>query len=316
MRIDIIWNDETTAIDLADGVVSVGGAPGDGIHIAGLPHSLLKLKLEGASLSVTALRSIRIGNALFPARVPRLLVEGEDLKLPNDVVIRRVVDEKKQESRKTVGTAFVAQELLNGSELDMQQTRAATFVCVTGLDQGRVFTVPFDENVIGRADEAAIRVRDRAVSRRQAMVVRSGRDYAIRPVSSAMNGAFLNGKLIKKEHLLKTGDIVEVGQTVLRFENAARGPEERTVVETKKEPPRPAKPELAPRPIPQTNGERREALAPPKAAEPAAPALELEEAPTTIKPKAKRVVSVETALMSAGVLLTFLGVVVTVLVLR
>ncbi len=278
MRIDLIWNDSTTTVDLADGLATVGGSPADGICVEGLPHGLLTLRLEGSHLSVTAQRSVRVGDALFPARVARLLIEGEDLKLPNDVVIRRVVDQKKRDSRKLMATAFVAQELLSG-DLHAEDTRAATFTCVTGLDAGRVFPIPFDDNIIGRSDEAAIRIRDRAVSRQHVRLVRDGRDYKLSLVSSSMNGVYVNGLLLKKDTVLHTGDVVEVGQTIIRFDTSERAPEERTVV---------AAEELVPAPI-----------AVPEAAEPA-PQLEL--------PPSQRV-SVETLLMSAGIALTLLGVV-------
>lgn len=283
MRIDIIWNQETTTVDLADGLATVGGSAQDGIFIEGLPHGLLALKLEGKQLSVTARRSVRVGETLFPARVPRLLVEGEALKLPNDVVLRRVIDQQKRDSRKNIGTAFVAQELLSG-ELNTEDTRAATFTCVTGLDAGRVFPVPFDENVIGRADDAAIRIRDRAVSRHHARLVRDGRDYKIQLITSSMNGVYVNGLLLKKDILLKSGDVVEMGQTIVRFETSERAPEERTALVAQV----PPCPQLQPSPVtlPQ-------AAAPSPRIDVAGPGR----------------LSLETLLMSAGIALTLLGVV-------
>ena len=323
MRIDIIWNEETTAVDLADGLVTVGGATGDGIHIAGLPHGLLELKVAGEQMSVTARRSLRIGQALFPARVPRLLIAGEEMKLPNDVIIRRVVDAQKQASRKHVATAFVAQELLSGGVVDVQHTRAATFVCVTGYDQGRVFPIPFGENVIGRADDATIRVRDRAVSRQQALLVRKGRDYVLEPITSAMNAAYVNGKRLKKPLLLRTGDVLEMGQSVLRFEEAARAPEEKTFVEPagpKTEPESPAAlAKVAPRPPPQDRRFDEKAVVSPRVEEPsvevslsepiipsvvslAEPSLSL----SAIAPRPAGV-TLEVLLMSAGLGLMMLG---------
>ncbi len=285
MRIEIIWNEEPTQVDLLDGVVTVGGAESDGICLAGLPHGLLSLELDGAQLSVTAQRSVRIGQALFPARVPRLLLEGEDLKLPNDVILRRVVDEKRRESRKLVGTAFVAQELLAG-DIAPQDTRAASLMCVTGLDQGRTFPLPFEENFIGRADDSAVRIRDRAVSRRHARLFRQQRDHVLEPVTSSMNGVYVNGRLLKRDVVLRTGDVIEVGQTVLRFDGAERAPEEHTFVPA-------SAPGLGNVPLPA-----------PSAAEPAAH-LEV--------PGPK--VRFETVLMSAGVALTLLGLGAALLVL-
>lgn len=289
MRIDLIWNQETTAVDLVDGLVSVGGSPNDGICIEGLPHGLLTLVLEGRQLTVTAQRSVRVGDTLFPARVPRLLIEGEDLKLPNDVVIRRVLDPHKRDSRKTMGTAFVAQELLSG-EISPQDTRAATFTCVTGLDQGRVFPIPFEDNFIGRADEAAIRIRDRAVSRRHVRLVRQGRAWVLQLITSSMNGVYVNGLLLKKDTALKTGDVVEVGQTILRFDDSERAPEEHTALAEA-----PKSPQLEPSPVTL-----------PHAAEPG-PQLEV---PLSEK------VNLELVLMSTGVAFTVLGAVAALLMLR
>ncbi|MFZ5443648.1 MAG: FHA domain-containing protein [Myxococcota bacterium] len=318
MRIDIVWNEETTQVDLVDGVVTVGGATTDGICIAGLPHGLLSLELDGGVLKVTAIRSVRIGEALFPARVPRLLIEGEDLKLPNDVIIRRTPDAKKRESRKTIGTAFVAQELLSG-DLAPQDTRAATLTCVTGLDQGRIFPIPFEENFIGRADDAAIRVRDRAVSRKHARLLRRGREHVLQIVPSSMNGIYVNGLLLKKDRVLKTGDVIEIGQTVLRFDDAERAPEECTRIVSPEEkaaasskratPAQPTPAQPAPTPTiaaePVTAPKAAEPqleLVPPPPAEPgvaAAPPARLD---------GRRRWSLEVILMSAGIVLTLLGV--------
>lgn len=294
MRIEIIWNQETTTVDLADGVATVGGGASDGICIEGLPHGLLTLTLVGGQLSVTSQRSVRVGDALFPARIARLLVAGEDLKLPNDVVLRRVVDQKKRDSRKLVATAFVAQELLSG-ELHPEDTRAATLTCVTGLDRGRIFPIPFEDNVIGRADDASIRIRDRAVSRYHVRLLRQARAYTLQLITSSMNGVYVNGLLLKKDTVLKTGDVVEVGQTILRFDAAERAPEERTLATPLAQAPKPAV-ELEPAPV-----------AVPQAAEPA-PHLEV---PLPPQPK----VSLETVLMSAGIALTLLGAVAAALML-
>jgi Inner membrane component of T3SS, cytoplasmic domain len=191
MLLEIVCNGETTPVDLADGTVKLGGGPNDDIVIAGLPHGLLTLDIEVERVTVTSIRSVRIGAALFPARVPRMLVDGEELKLPNDVIVRRALDQAKRASRKTVGTAFFAKELLAG-DFAVEHTRAATLTCVAGVDQGNAFPVAFAESVIGRADEADIRVRDRAASRRHATLTREGKAWFVTDLS-ATNGVFLNG---------------------------------------------------------------------------------------------------------------------------
>jgi pSer/pThr/pTyr-binding forkhead associated (FHA) protein len=335
MRIDIQWNHDVTQVDLADGTVTVGGGKNDGIFLEGLPHALLTLTVDGATLRVLSQRSVRIGEALFPARIPRLVLEGEELKLPNDVVLRRVQDSKKRESRKTIGTAFVAQELLATGEVELQATRAASLTCVTGADQGRSYPLAFEANVIGRADEAQIQVRDRAVSRQHAVLKRKGYEFVIEPVSSAMNGVYVNGLLLRRPQTLKSGDTIEVGHTVLRFESGERAPEERTLVTPSTSPlgrvevtkPAPSTPATT-----MGASEIKFAASPvavPKAADVPQATLSLESsvkvqddtlppaaAVLTAAPPPRSKISLEVVLMSAGAALGLLGLTAVLLVLR
>lgn len=230
MRLDLICATETIPVDLVDGRVTVGGSPGDDICIEGLPHGLLTLLVEGLRLTVTSLRSVRVGDTLFPARTPRLVLEGEEVRLQDDVVLKRAAAPGRAGTRAEMATAFVARELLEGGDLPPQQTRAATLTCVTGIDLGAVFVLPFDANVIGRGESATIPLRDRAVSRQHAKLVKRGRAFFLQLVTSSMNGVYLNGLLVKRERALKTGDVIELGQTILRFDEPERAPEERTEV--------------------------------------------------------------------------------------
>lgn len=292
MLIEILWNDDLTRVDLADGTVTVGGGGKDHIHLDGLPHGLLTLTLLGAQLSVTAQRSFRIGQALFPARVPRLVVADEALQLPNDVVIRRVVDAQARAQRKALDTAFVAEELL-GAAAAVETTRAPTLTCVTGFDRGRVFAIPYAENSIGRADDAVIRVRDRAVSRRQALLVRQGRDFVLE-TSAPMNAAYVNGAKLKEPRALQTGDTIELGHTVLRFDAGERALNEGTALLAHA-------PALEPSSAP---------ISAPVAAEVVEPLV------LDAPPPPPRRATPELALMAVGVGFTLLGMAIAALVVR
>lgn len=230
MRVDLVCAQETVPVDLLDGRITIGGSALDDIFLEGLPHGLMTLHLEADRFTVTSLRSVRVGETLFPARVPRLLLEGEELKLPNGVTLKRVGDPQRRDSRAQMATAFVAKELLEGGALQPQQTRAATLTCVTGLDRGAVFVVPFDDNIVGRGEGATIALKDRSVSRQHARLVRRGRELVLQVITTSMNGIYVNGLLLKKEQVLKTGDVIEVGQSILRFDAPERAPEERTSV--------------------------------------------------------------------------------------
>ncbi|MFO0594237.1 MAG: FHA domain-containing protein [Myxococcaceae bacterium] len=310
MRFELIYDGNTELTDLVDGVVTVGGAKADGIFIEGLPHTLLTLEIDGDALAVTAKRSLRIGSSLFPARVRRLVLAGEELKLPNDIVLRRVRDVAARNSRKTVGTAFVAGELLQGGELELAHTRAASLTCVAGLDAGRTWALAFDEHLIGRADDATVQVRDRAVSRKHARLFRKGKAWLLEPVTGSMNGAYLNGRLLKQATLLEEGDTLEVGHTVLRFDVSARAPEEQTVLGLQA-------PQAATTPKPDGTAMAvseiklaAEPIPAPHAADAMVPA------PSTATIEAQTPFPLEAILMSVGVGLAMLGIAAVTLVLR
>lgn len=313
MLLEIIWDREITSVDLLDGTIHVGGSPSDEIRLPGLPHGLLRLSIEGERVTVTSIRSVRIGGALFPARVPRLLVPGEDLKLPNDVVLRRAVDVQRRDARKAAETAVVVKELLAG-ELAPDQTRAAILTCLTGGDQGAVFPLAFTESVLGRGDDADVRIRDRAVSRRHASLRRHQDRYLLRDLC-ATNGVFLNGTRVKGSRPLKSGDIIELGLTMLRFDGPERSPEELPKVGA----PRPPSPDgLVPADgptaeVPQPSEGPSSTPAPSETPEPvAAPAPKPEGAPAA----PLRGTRWDVALVGVGALLAVTGTVLTVLLMR
>lgn len=235
MHLDIIWNGETTPVDLIDGAISVGGSPKDDIQLAGLPFKLLTLEVDGPRLAIKSIRPLRVGNQLFPAHVPRLVMPGEALTLPNDVVVRRPEDEASRERRKNKSTDFLAKELLS-NDLPELESRAATFTCVAGADEGHVYPIAFLDTSLGRGDDVDVRLHDRTVSRRHARLIHRGLSYFVEDLATT-NGIYVNGQRVKNCQQLKTGDVVELGHTVLRFDEGERAPEERTVIEKLPTPP-------------------------------------------------------------------------------
>lgn len=237
MHLDIVWNEESTPVDLIDGAVTVGGGPKDDIRLDGLPVKLLTLEVDGPRLAIKCIRPLRVGNQLFPANVPRLVMPGEVLTLPNDVVVRRPEDDASRERRKNKSTDFLARELLS-KELPELETRAATLTCVAGADEGHVYPIAFLDTSMGRGDDVDVRLHDRTVSRRHARLLHRGLSYFVEDLATT-NGIYVNGQRVKDTQRLDTGDVLELGHTVLRFDEGERAPEERTVIEKLPTPPAP-----------------------------------------------------------------------------
>lgn len=68
---------------------------------------------------------------------------------------------------------------------------------------------------LGRSEELSIPINHRSVSREHAEISREGDDYILMDLASA-NGVSVNGQKVE-EHVLSSGDIIELGQVMLRF---------------------------------------------------------------------------------------------------
>src|SRR5688500_13809885 len=88
----------------------------------------------------------------------------------------------------------------------------------SGTNAGSTFEVGEAPLLIGRDDGAEIQVLDQGVSRRHAEIFRMGEMFFIRDLDSR-NGTFVNEERIKEE-LLRDGDEVRIGSTVMAFEDS------------------------------------------------------------------------------------------------
>jgi two-component system cell cycle response regulator len=92
-------------------------------------------------------------------------------------------------------------------------------IVLAGESVGRTYRLEHAETVIGRSDDAAIRVRDEGVSRRHAKLVREGTETWLEDMKSA-NGTRLNAEPIVRS-ILRDGDKIHIGEkTILKFSNS------------------------------------------------------------------------------------------------
>lgn len=83
-------------------------------------------------------------------------------------------------------------------------------------DSGNSFELG-DFALIGRSDAASIRLPDSSISRQHASIRCDGRDFWIVDLGSA-NGSYVNNVALTSARLLRHGDHVQFGATVLIFE--------------------------------------------------------------------------------------------------
>jgi hypothetical protein len=79
----------------------------------------------------------------------------------------------------------------------------------------RSHAVTMIRTLIGRGNDAQIRIEDRRASRRHACIFFAGTEFRIRDEGSA-NGTLLNGSKVV-EYIIRDGDELAVGDTVMRF---------------------------------------------------------------------------------------------------
>jgi pSer/pThr/pTyr-binding forkhead associated (FHA) protein len=87
---------------------------------------------------------------------------------------------------------------------------------MSGQARARSFKIDRSPLILGRGEEAGLRLLDEEVSRKHAMVEVISRDNVYLTDLASANGTFLNGARIKSMKL-KHGDKIRLGQTILQF---------------------------------------------------------------------------------------------------
>lgn len=93
---------------------------------------------------------------------------------------------------------------------------------IRGKDQGKRFELTLDHATVGRDRSNWIQLHDTEVSRKHAELRRSGNSFSIHDLESS-NGTFVNSQPVAK-HLLKSGDRVQIGDSVMIFTNSSISP--------------------------------------------------------------------------------------------
>lgn len=86
----------------------------------------------------------------------------------------------------------------------------------TGKHKGRKIRLSDQETIIGRAEDAKIRISSNDVSRHHCLLIARETDILVRDLESR-NGTFINGRPIEGEVILKPGGTLAVGPMVLRL---------------------------------------------------------------------------------------------------
>src|SRR5436305_6683521 len=90
-------------------------------------------------------------------------------------------------------------------------------VIIAGPDTGRSFTLNLGQNLmVGRSAQAHYQVSDPRVSRNHCEVLLEGDQVSV-ICNNGSGGTLVNGQKVQRQ-VLKSGDVVQVGETKLRFQ--------------------------------------------------------------------------------------------------
>ena len=82
---------------------------------------------------------------------------------------------------------------------------------LSGKNSGKEISVPVKRFLIGRADDCHLRPKSDAISRNHCAILVGDEEVVIRDLNSR-NGTLLNGKPVKGDQVLATGDVLKIGK--------------------------------------------------------------------------------------------------------
>ncbi len=124
------------------------------------------------------------------------------------------------------------------------------FVMRSGPTPGATYSLEGDQLVIGRDSSSGVAINDAEVSRKHARLTFQGGKYVLEDLGST-NGTFVNGQRLGSAVVLKSGDVVSLGeQIVLMYESLSADAGETMAASRKAVAARPA-PAPMPSPAPQ-----------------------------------------------------------------
>src|SRR3989338_1156242 len=108
----------------------------------------------------------------------------------------------------------VTQGLLNLPKLD--EKSSPCLVVIHGDNLGEKYVLNRPETIIGRKEDTDIQVEEENVSREHAKIKVHNNKVTIEDLQST-NGTFINTKRLKEAVMLKEGDLILVGNTIIKF---------------------------------------------------------------------------------------------------
>ena len=125
------------------------------------------------------------------------------------------------------------------------------FVMRSGPTPGATYSLEGDQLTIGRDSVNGVVINDAEISRKHARLTFQGGKYVLEDLGST-NGTFVNGQRLAGPVVLKSGDVVSLGEQIVLMYDALSVDSGATVMSSRKGVPAPVVPPPPSQPVAQT----------------------------------------------------------------
>ena len=119
------------------------------------------------------------------------------------------------------------------------------FVMRSGPTPGATYSLEGDQLTIGRDSSNGVTINDAEISRKHARLTFQGGKYILEDLGST-NGTFVNGQRLAGPAVLKSGDVVSLGEQIVLMYDVLSADAGATVISSRKSVPAPVVPPPAP----------------------------------------------------------------------
>jgi pSer/pThr/pTyr-binding forkhead associated (FHA) protein len=211
-------------IPVPAGETIIGSAPGCAILLEGEGIQPRHAVLQGTPQGAAAIRAGDPGAELLVNGVrlgtdPTPVLHGDKIQIgPHEIL---AVDTRRTGSTQLFDSGAFA-DLVPSSRSSPSTPTGATGGRLVCLTDGREYTITGDTLVFGREAGSDVVVGGTEVSRRHAEIKATPEGYVLNDLS--VNGTYVNGDRIGRQHLLARADVIRIGHDEFRFYADAPGP--------------------------------------------------------------------------------------------